>query len=200
MWSLLPSNPLLRSLKMSLVAVILLVFGLCLGVAEQSAHAAVPWSEAGKVIHVEDGDTLILLQSDYSRASIRLSDIDAPETYHGGGRPGQPYSQASKQSLVSLANGQQASATCYERDRYERLVCTVFVNGLNVNAEQLRRGMAWANDASRRYVRNPQTYALEAEAKAAGAGLWSARSPRPVPPWEWRQQCWKFKACVGSGD
>lgn len=49
-----------------------LVFGLCLGLASQAAHAAEPWSVVVKVIHVEDVDTLALPQSYYSRVSIRL--------------------------------------------------------------------------------------------------------------------------------
>ena len=149
---------------------------------------------------VEDGDTLTLLQSDYSKVSVRLSDIDAPETSHGRGRPGQPYSQASKQSLLALAGGQQATATCYERDRWERPVCTVFINGQDVNAEQLRRGMAWVSRINRAYVRNPLSAASESQAKAAQLGLWSTQGPRPVPPWEWRRDCWKNKVCDGAGD
>lgn len=154
---------------------------------------------AGKVVHVGDGDTLTLLQSDYSKVSVRLSDIDAPETSHGWSRPGQPYSQASKQSLVALAGGQQATATCYERDRWKRPVCTVFINGQDVNTDQLRRGMAWVNRVNRAYVRNPQSAAVEAQAQAAGVGLWSGHGQRPTPPWEWRRECWKNQVCDGSG-
>lgn len=44
----------------------------------QLALAAQPWPMTGKVIHVEDGDTLTILQSDFSKVSVRLSDIDAP--------------------------------------------------------------------------------------------------------------------------
>ena len=161
--------------------------------------AAQPWPVGGKVIHVEDGDTLTILQSDYSKVSVRLSDIDAPETSHGRGRPGQPHSQASRQSLVALAAGQQASAMCYERDRWERPVCTVFVNGQDVNAEQLRRGMAWVNRVNRAYVRNPHSVAIEAQAQTAGLGLWSAHGQRPMPPWEWRRACWKNQVCAGAG-
>lgn len=166
----------------------------------QAALAAQSWPMEGKVIHVEDGDTLTILQSDFSKASVRLSDIDAPETSHGRTRPGQPYSQASKQSLAALARGQQAMATCYERDRWERPVCTVFINGQDVNAEQLRRGMAWVNRVNRTYVRNPQSVAIEAQAQAAGIGLWSANGPRPVQPWVWRRDCWKNQACDGKGE
>ena len=78
--------------------------------ASQAAFAAQPWTLEGKVVYVDDGDTLTILEADYSRASVRLSDIDAPETSHGRGRPGQPYSQASKQSLTALAAGKDAKA------------------------------------------------------------------------------------------
>lgn len=165
-----------------------------------TAHAAQSWTLAGKVIHVDDGDTLTLLLPDNTKVHIRLSDIDAPETSHGRGRPGQPYSKASKQSLVGLAGGQQATATCYERDRYERAVCTVFVNGQDVNAEQLRHGMAWVYGANRTYVRNPTSTATEAKAQAEGVGLWSHKGPQPVPPWVWRRDCWTQQACDGAGE
>ena len=174
--------------------------GACIGLASQAALAQQPWEMSGKVIYVDDGDTLTILKSDTSRVSIRFSDIDAPETAHGQARPGQPFSNASKRSLEALAKGQQATVTCYEYDSWQRAVCTVYVNGLNVNAEQLRRGMAWANRASKHYVRFPQSYELEAQAKSSGLGLWSAQAPRPVPPWEWRRQCWKLKICAVTGE
>jgi endonuclease YncB( thermonuclease family) len=177
------------------LALVLSVF-----MAASDAGAAQPWTIEGKVVYVDDGDTLILLQADKSKASIRLSDIDAPEVSHGQGRPGQPFSDQSRKSLTDMARGAQASATCYERDRYERLVCTVFVNGQDLNAEQVRRGMAWANHANARYVRNPQTYVYEKQAKSQAVGLWAGlgQGQAPIPPWEWRQQCWKSKACDGA--
>lgn len=166
-------------------------------VAAASAWAA-PWSLSGKVIYVEDGDTLTILQSDLTKSSVRLSDIDAPETSHGNGRPGQPYSRAAKLSLTELAKGRQATATCYERDRWERQVCTVFIDNVDVNAEQLRRGMAWAQ-ANSAYVRNRESVALEAHAKASGRGLWSTNGPKPIPPWDWRRDCWRSLMCEGAG-
>ena len=36
--------------------------------------------------------------------------------------------------------------------------------------------------------------------KAAQLGLWSTQGPRPVPPWEWRRDCWKNKVCDGAGE
>lgn len=162
--------------------------------------AAQPWSMTGKVIHVADGDTLTILIDDYSKISVRLSDIDAPEISHGRNRPGQPYSRASKQSLAELARGQQATATCYERDRWERPVCTVIINGQDVNMEQLRRGMAWTNVVNPSYVRNSKSSGAEAQARFAKDGIWSAHGPKPVPPWEWRRACWGNLLCEGAGD
>lgn len=175
-----------------------ILIGGALALSWQVASAA-PWSLTGKVIHVDDGDSLTILQADLSKTTVRLSDIDSPERSHGSGRPGQPFSQAAKQSLVSLARGQSATATCYETDHWGRSVCTVFVGGLDVNAEQLRRGMAWVNRLNRSYVRNPQSATFEAQARAAGLGIWATGGAQPVPPWEWRKQCWKHEACDGAG-
>lgn len=56
------------------------------------------------------------------------------------------------------------------------------------------------NRVNRAYVRNAQSVATEAQAQAAGIGLWSANGPRPVQPWVWRRDCWKNQACDGKGE
>lgn len=179
-----------------IVLALLAVAALVLGA--QVVHAA-PWTLTGKVVHVDDGDTLVLLLADRTRVTVRLSDLDAPERSHFRSRPGQPFGEASKQSLLALAKGQEAQATCYELDRWERAVCTIHVHGQDVNAEQLRRGMAWVNGASRRYVRNPQSYSIAAQAQAAKLGLWAGQGEqKPVAPWEWRKRCWAGKSCDGA--
>lgn len=66
-------------------------------------------------------------------------------------------------------------------DRYGRPIAQMSVDGLDVNAEQVRRGFAWV---FLRYSKNAALIALEAQAKSAGLGLWA--DPHPVPPWEWR--------------
>lgn len=163
---------------------------------------AEPWTLTGKVIYVADGDTIMLMLDDYSKVSIRMSDIDAPESGHGEKRPGQPYSRVSTQNLSALARGKQAAATCYEIDNptYKRPVCTVFVNGVNLNAEQVRQGLAWANRANPRYLRDQQILVLEQQARAAGRGIWSKDSVQPMEPWIWRDLCWKKSACIGAGE
>ncbi|MBZ0168584.1 hypothetical protein MELA_02647 [Candidatus Methylomirabilis lanthanidiphila] len=51
----------------------------------------------------------------------------------------------------------------------------------DVNAEQVRQGMAWVY---RRYVRDKSLFTIEQEAREARRGLWV--DPHPVPPWEYR--------------
>ena len=58
----------------------------------------------------------------------------------------------------------------------------VFCGGIDANAEQVRRGMAWVFD---RYVKDRSLYPLQDEAKAARRGLWADKAP--VAPWEWRK-------------
>jgi hypothetical protein len=56
-----------------------------------------------------------------------------------------------------------------------------YVGSLDVNAEQVKRGMAWVY---RKYARDQALFALEQEAKSAKRGLWA--DPHAIPPWESR--------------
>jgi micrococcal nuclease len=127
----------------------------------------------GRVTSVVDGDTLKIL-SDRIEITIRLDQIDAPEK-------GQPFGDRAKRSLAELAFGKDARAVVHGQDRYHRAVATVFIAGIDVNAEQVRRGMAWVY---RKYACDPALGEIEAEARAARRGLWS--DPVPIPPWDWR--------------
>jgi len=151
------------------------------------------WTDSGHVIRVSDGDTLTVHTAEGTRITVRLSGIDAPETGHGTARPGQPFGPQSRQSLHDFAYGQQVELECFETDRYQRSVCRVWVNGLDINAEQVQRGMAWVYRVNRSYVHDSRLYALEDRARAASAGLW--RASHPVAPWDWRKECWQHQRC-----
>jgi len=128
----------------------------------------------GRVVSVADGDTLTVLVTGNRQVKIRLAGIDAPE--HD-----QPFGQKSRQSLSELAFGQTATVATQKTDDYGRTVGTVTVGGVNVEAEQVRRGLAWVY---RKYSDDAQLLALEAEAKTARRGLWAEANP--LPPWDWR--------------
>jgi hypothetical protein len=80
-----------------------------------------------------------------------------------------------------LVFGKQVRVEQQDRDRYGRVVGKVYVGSLDMNAEQVRGGMAWVY---RKYARDQALYALEQEAKSAKRGLWA--DPHAIPPWESR--------------
>ena len=98
----------------------------------------IAWADVleGRVVGVADGDTLTLLDSNRQQHRIRLAGIDAPEK-------AQPFGQRSKQRLSDLAFEKEAKANSYKVDRYDRDVCTVFVNGKDIGLAQLDAGLAW---------------------------------------------------------
>jgi endonuclease YncB( thermonuclease family) len=110
----------------------------------------------GKVIGVSDGDTVTVLMSRH-QIRVRLVEIDAPEKR-------QPFGERSKQSLSDLVYGKQVKVNQEDRDHYGRVVGRVYAGGLDVNAEQLKRGMAWVY---RQYNRDKSLLALEQEARGA---------------------------------
>lgn len=127
----------------------------------------------GKVVGVHDGDTLTVLNAGQGER-IRLVEIDAPELR-------QDFGQASKQSLSGLCFGREALVQDQGRDRYGRTLGRITCAGLDANAEQVKRGLAWFYV---KYGHDDAIRAAEATARAAGIGLWSR--PDAIPPWEYR--------------
>lgn len=170
----------------------------------------------GRVLAIEDGDTLTLRGAGGGDLRIRLADIDAPEAAHAhnpyardgerSGRhecpgapraaPGQPGGAAATRALNTLAPvGAAARAECYETDAYGRLVCHVFVGTRNVNLELLREGLAMTAPKAR-WIRDPASRTAAHDARAARRGIWQADSPRS--PSRWRRKCWCQGQCAGA--
>jgi hypothetical protein len=70
-------------------------------------------------------------------------------------------------------------------DRYGRVVARLHVGQVEINAEQVRRGMAWVYDSYCRDAVCVDWRRLEDAARGSSLGLWG--DPRPMPPWEWRK-------------
>ena len=134
----------------------------------------------GKVVGISDGDTLTLLVPDgasFKQIKVRLGEIDTPESK-------QPYGTRARQTLSDLAYNQQARVVVQDTDRYGRTVGRVYVGSVDVNAEMVKQGAAWAY---RQYLKDQSLLALEAEAKAAKRGLWGLPEAERCPPWDWRK-------------
>ncbi len=128
----------------------------------------------GQVVSVHDGDTLTVLV-DRRQVKVRLAEIDAPEL-------GQTFGRRSRESLTEMCAGKNARIDDRGKDRFGRTLGLVGCAGVDANAAQVRRGMAWVYD---RYVRDRGLYAVQDEARKERRGLWA--DLHPVAPWEWRQ-------------
>ncbi|WP_312958819.1 thermonuclease family protein [Stutzerimonas nitrititolerans] len=131
----------------------------------------------GKVVAIADGDTLTLLTESKQQLKIRLAEIDTPER-------AQPYGTRARQALSDLAFGKRTTIESQEQDRYGRIVGRVFVDGVDVNKELVRRGAAWVY---RQYNRDRSLLAVEDEARKAKRGLWALPEAERVAPWDWRK-------------
>lgn len=134
----------------------------------------------GTVFAVIDGDTLLFRPGHTpptSRAflKIRLADIDAPER-------GQPHGEAATRALTQLVLNQRVEVDTVATDAYGRRIARIRKGPLQVNAELVRRGHAWA---SKRYRRDAALLEAQRAARRAHRGLW--RDPAPTPPWRWRR-------------
>ena len=149
----------------------------------------------GRIVRIVDGDTLIVLDVHNTQHRVRLAGIDTPER-------GQPFGNRAKQNLSRLTGGQEAEVEWNKKDRWGRLIGTVWVRSpdtkcqdnecpktLDAGMAQLTQGFAWQ---FKRYAHEQpeeqrERYAFaEHEARAKRVGVWS--DPDSIPPWEWRKK------------
>ncbi|EAK0962142.1 thermonuclease [Campylobacter upsaliensis] len=136
----------------------------------------------GKVSKVIDGDTIELLaktskENPYNhitKLKIRLYGIDAPELK-------QAYGKEAKEYLSALVLKQEVSLIIENKDKYERIVGTIFLKGKDINKEMVKNGYAHAYESfSKKYL------AEQADAKMFKLGLW--QDERAVKPSEFRRK------------
>ncbi len=131
----------------------------------------------GRVVSIADGDTFTLLTADNQQFKIRLAEIDTPES-------GQPYGNRSKQALSELVFGKDVRVEVQDIDRYGRTVGRPYVGEVDVCAELVENGFAWAY---RRYLKDPMLLELEKDARDGKRGLWSLPEYERIAPWDWRR-------------
>jgi endonuclease YncB( thermonuclease family) len=132
------------------------------------------------VVRILDGDTVEVLDAQKRTHRVRLSAIDAPELK-------QPFGAKAKRVLSDLVAGETLTIEWHKRDRYDRLIGKLVLDGVDVNLALVRAGYAhWYRAfAGEQSPHDRRLYeAAETAARSEGAGLWS--DPRPTPPWEWR--------------
>lgn len=135
-----------------------------------------------EVVRVLDGDSLIVVDPEGRRLEVRIHAIDAPERR-------QPYSDVSRRNLDRMLRRKQITMIPRDRDRYERVVAKLVVDGQDVGLELIRNGLAW-HYLRYQYDQPPDerdAYSqAERRARESRTGLW--KDPHPVAPWEYRQR------------
>lgn len=129
-------------------------------------------SETATVIGVIDGDT-IDVNLEGRKERIRLVGIDTPEL-HGSNAP-ECYAHEAKARVEELVAGKTVTliddGPSADRDRYDRLLRYVVVDGESLNELLIRDGYAPAY-LSFAFEKKDSYVALEAAAKQDHKGLW----------------------------
>jgi len=131
----------------------------------------------GVVTHVTDGDSLWVRPASGGAArQIRLQGIDAPEIC-------QAFGVSSRNALAAHVLHKRVAVNSRARDTYQRVLGRVSVNGEDLGAWLVSRGLAWSDG----FRHHPGPYGpQEARARAARLGLWAGGTP--MLPREFRKR------------
>lgn len=127
------------------------------------------------VVFVTDGDTLNCMDNANVTHKVRLAEIDAPEKR-------QDYGEKAKQHLSALVHRKRVTIKYKKKDFYGRTIGYVISDGNDINALQVKNGMAWVYE---RYSKSPEYRKLQKAAKDKKIGLWG--HSMAIAPWEWRK-------------
>lgn len=135
------------------------------------------------VTRVSDGDS-VTCEGYGIKFKVRLAGIDSPEK-GSKKRPGQPYADQAKKYLQSLVLNKQVTIKQVGLDGFNRVLGTIYVDGLNVNLEMVKQGYAEVYRGKHKFDIRPY-WEAEKEAKAKKLNIWSQGNY--MSPKEWRKQ------------
>jgi endonuclease YncB( thermonuclease family) len=164
--------------RIGLAAGALVFSGLFQVAAAPTISSTLPLAGPARIV---DGDTI-----EIAGQRIRLEGIDAPEM-------GQDCATASGETwpcgrdaakvLGALTKSRDVACDHRGTDKYGRMLAICYADGLDLNAEMVRGGYAWA------FVKYSVEYAgTEADARAAKAGVWQGKAEAP---WDFRHKGWQ---------
>lgn len=118
---------------------------------------------------IVDGDSL-----EIGTNRIRLIGIDAPEYQQYCKKDNKKYDCGKEATnfLQQLISTNNISCTIHSKDKYDRFLCTCYVNNIDINAELVKKGHALA------YIDSPYIKE-EKEAKINKLGMWSGEFMHP---------------------
>ena len=128
-----------------------------------------------EVLKVVDGDTVIL--NDESKSYLRYIGINTPEilTYDS---PGEPFSSQAKELNENLLSGKKIKLE-FDKERYDqygRMLAYVFADGIFVNEQIVRNGLATSLHIKPNVKYLERILKAEEEAKKYRRGIWSDKA------------------------
>ena len=127
------------------------------------------------MIKIVDGDTFDLLTDDTVKIRIRLNGIDCPERK-------QDYYQVCKDALSQYIFGKNVTLIPHRKDRWKRIIATIYLNNESINLKMVKNGYAWH---FKKYSKDNTLARAEEEARKQKIGLW--KMAEPVAPWNYRK-------------
>ena len=129
-----------------------------------------------KVIKIKDGDTIVVLLKNNQQKTLRLAEVDCPES-------GQPFGKNAKQFTSSLVFGKQVNFYETSTDRYGRTIAKVYtLENKYLSAEIIKVGLGWWYY---QYSNSKTLEKLQDSAKTEKLGLWQDK--QAIAPSEWRK-------------
>ena len=128
-----------------------------------------------EVLRVVDGDTVVL--NDESKSYLRYIGINTPEilTYDS---PGDPFSSQAKKLNENLLSGKKITLE-FDKERYDqygRMLAYVFADGIFVNEQIVRNGLATSLHIKPNVKYLEKILKAEQEAKNHRRGIWSDKA------------------------
>ena len=127
----------------------------------------------GWVSWVMDGDTVLLVRDgQHESVKLRIEGIDAPEICQLGG-------VQARDAMIRLALRKPVHVVDHGHDTYGRQIGRLSVEGVDLGAEMVRSGMAWAY----RFRTGKGPYAgLQRQAQQQKIGVFEAPETAMSPP------------------
>jgi micrococcal nuclease len=135
------------------------------------------FAQTGKVIKIKDGDTIVVLDSNNNQTTLRLAEVDCPES-------SQDFGKKAKSFTADLVALKIVSYKIVDTDRYGRSIAKVYYDNKYLSAEIIKNGYGWHY---KKYSKSTELSNLETAAKSKKIGIWADKNC--IAPWEFR----KFK-------
>ena len=177
-------NSMVRNIILAIAAVVLLALGFgeseirnLLGFGDDSNITQVVGEEA-TIKRVVDGDTVIITTKEGIEERIRLLLIDTPESVHPNGEVEKFGPEASDYAKDYLKKGTKITLERGnpERDKYDRILGYIWVDGINFNQHMIEEGyarVAYVFEPNTKYIDEFREAEKQAESKKKN--IWSIK-------------------------